>query len=80
MKRQTITAEESKEAAPHRRPGGPLLTAGQVGELLGVPKSWVYDQSRKGRIPTVNLGRYRRYRSEAIEEWVEQMEAEGVGF
>lgn len=39
MKRQTITAEESKEAAPHPRPGGPLLTAGQVGELLGVPRS-----------------------------------------
>ena len=40
--------------------GGSLLTAGDVAELLGVPKSWVYEQP--GRIPTVTLGRYRRYR------------------
>ena len=43
-----------------------LLTADQVADLLGVPKSWVYEQSRTGRIPTVTLGRYRRYRREAI--------------
>ncbi len=46
---------------------GSLLTAAQVASLLGVPTSWVYEQSRAGRIPTVTLGRYRRYRREAIE-------------
>ena len=50
---------------------GSLLTAAEVAQLLGVPTSWVYQQSREGRIPTVTLGRYRR---EAIEEWVEQLE------
>ena len=35
---------------------GSLLTADQVAELLGVPKTWVYEQSRTGRIPTVTLG------------------------
>ena len=54
---------------------GGLLTADQVANLLGVPKSWVYEQSRRGRIPTVTLGRYRRYRMEAIEAWVEDLEA-----
>lgn len=54
-----------------------LLTAGDVAELLGVPRSWVYEQSRRGRIPTVTLGRYRRYRREAIEAWVAQLEAPG---
>jgi excisionase family DNA binding protein len=38
-----------------------LLTAAEIASLLGVPKSWVYEQSRKGKIPTVTLGRYRRY-------------------
>ena len=57
---------------------GSLLTADQVAELLGVPRSWVYEQSRCGRIPTVTLGRYRRYRREAIEAWLEQLEAEGI--
>lgn len=55
-----------------------LLTADDVAELLGVSASWVYEQSRAGRIPTVTLGRYRRYRREAIEEWLEQLEAEGL--
>lgn len=47
-----------------------LLTAEQVAEMLGMTAAWVYEQSRQGRIPTVNLGRYRRYRREAIEQWL----------
>ena len=59
---------------------GALLTARQVAKLLGVPTSWVYEQSRRGRIPTVTLGRYRRYRAEAINDWIERLEAgEGDG-
>lgn len=57
---------------------GALLTADQVARLLGVPRTWVYEQSRCGRIPTITLGRYRRYRREAIEAWLEQLEVEGI--
>ena len=56
-----------------------LLTAAEVAELLGVRTSWVYEQSRAGRIPTVTLGRYRRYRREAIEAWLARIEAESPG-
>jgi excisionase family DNA binding protein len=52
-----------------------LMTAAEVAERLGVPKSWVYEQSRAGRIPTVALGRYRRFREEAVAEWIEQLES-----
>ena len=52
-----------------------LLTAEQVASLLGVSTAWVYEQSRLGRIPTVTLGRYRRYRAEAIAQWLEELEA-----
>jgi hypothetical protein len=38
-----------------------LLAAKEVGDLLGVPASWADEQSRLGRIPTVTLGRYKRY-------------------
>jgi excisionase family DNA binding protein len=55
-----------------------LVTAQEVAELLGVPASWVYEQSRRGRIPTVTLGRYRRYRMEAIEQWVQTLEAQDL--
>ena len=56
-----------------------LLTAAEIAELLGVPNSWVYQQSRAGRIPTVRLGRYRRYRREAIEVWLREIEHAGAG-
>lgn len=51
-----------------------LLTADEVAEMLGVTTAWVYEQSRQGRIPTVTLGRYRRYRRESIEDWVRRIE------
>ncbi len=55
-----------------------LLTADQVAAMLGMTPGWVYQQSRLGRIPTVSLGRYRRYRREAIEEWLLQIEQDGL--
>ena len=58
-----------------REDSGGLLTAEQVARLLGVPRTWVYEQSRYGRIPTVTLGRYRRYRREAIEACVRDLES-----
>jgi excisionase family DNA binding protein len=55
-----------------------LLTAGEVAEILGVRVDWVYAQSRAGQIPTVTLGRYRRYRREAIEDWIQALERASV--
>jgi len=52
-----------------------LLDAQDVADLLGVPKTWVYAQTRRGTIPSVKLGRYSRYRREAIVSWVEANEA-----
>jgi len=51
-----------------------LLDAGEVAELLHVPVSWVRAESRAGRIPTVTLGRYRRYRRQAVLAWLEERE------
>jgi excisionase family DNA binding protein len=56
----------------------PLLSAQEVAELLGVTKAWVYEQTRTGRIPHVPLGgRYYRYRREAIEAWIANVERGG---
>lgn len=46
-----------------------LLTVEQVAERLGVMKDWVWAQSRAWRIPHIQLGRFRRFREEALEEW-----------
>ena len=51
-----------------------LLTAQDVATMLGVTTGWVYAQSRKGHIPTITLGRYRRYRRDAILDWLDQIE------
>lgn len=52
-----------------------LLKAEQVAQMLGMTTGWVYEQTRRGSIPTVTLGRYRRYRREAIERWLDELEA-----
>ena len=49
-----------------------LLTARDVAAMLGVTTGWVYAQFRKGRIPTIPLGR--RYRRDAILHWLDEIE------
>ncbi len=46
-----------------------LLTAEQLAGRWQVPKSHVYRLTREGTIPAVKLGRYYRYRLDAIERW-----------
>jgi len=58
-------------------PEGSLWTAHEVAELLGVSHEYVWQLSREGRIPTVSLGRTRRYRRESILAWLEEIESPG---
>jgi excisionase family DNA binding protein len=46
-----------------------LLTAEQVAEHWQVAVAHVYRLTRQGDIPAVKLGRYYRYRLEAIEDF-----------
>ena len=46
---------------------GQLLTAGQLAQRWQVPVSHVYRLAREGRIPVVELGRYRRFKLDAVE-------------
>ena len=39
-----------------------LLDPEELAERLKVPLSWVYESSRQGRIPTVRIGRYVRFK------------------
>lgn len=55
-----------------------LLDAGQVATLLNVPQSWVRQETRAGRMPAVQLGRYWRYREARILEWVAGLESNGA--
>jgi excisionase family DNA binding protein len=53
---------------------GALLNADDVARILGVPKTWVYAETRAGRLPHVNVGRYRRYRRSTIDAWIADRE------
>jgi excisionase family DNA binding protein len=44
-----------------------LLTAEQLAERWQVPKTHVYNLTRTGQIPKVQLGRYYRYRLTDVE-------------
>ena len=56
-----------------------LLTADEVAERLGMKTEWVWVQARADRIPHVRLGRYRRFRESAVEEWLRELETGGTG-
>ena len=50
-----------------------LLTADEAAELLNVPVGWVRAETRAGRMPHVQLGRYRRYRESDLRAWLESL-------
>jgi excisionase family DNA binding protein len=56
-----------------------LLTADEIAERLGMKTEWVWAQARAGRIPHVRLGRYRRFRESAVEDWLRELESGGTG-
>ncbi len=60
---------------------GPLLTVGEVAELLKVPVSWVYERTRRNsmdRIPGFRLGKYWRFHESDVLAWLERQRA-GAG-
>jgi excisionase family DNA binding protein len=51
-----------------------LLTAANVAELLGIPRSSIYDYARRKHdpLPSVEIGRHRRFIRRDVEAWLEQ--------
>jgi excisionase family DNA binding protein len=54
-----------------------LLDAGEVAELLSVPKSWVLESARSGALPCVRLGRYVRFDRGDVEAWLASCKTPG---
>lgn len=55
----------------------PLMTAAQVAQLLGVPRSSVYEYARREHdpLPTIEIGRHRRFLRSDLEEWLGEQRA-----
>jgi excisionase family DNA binding protein len=50
----------------------PLLTAQRISELLGIPRSSVYDYARRkdNPLPCLEIGRHRRFFRSDVERWL----------
>ncbi|MDQ6807185.1 MAG: helix-turn-helix domain-containing protein [Actinomycetota bacterium] len=51
-----------------------ILDADAVAEMIGMSKDWIYAEARADRIPHIKMGRYTRFRREAIEDWIRERE------
>jgi excisionase family DNA binding protein len=56
-----LIREEIQAANQNGQGESKLLTPEELADRLQVPRSWVYEQSRQGNIPTHRLGRYIRF-------------------
>ncbi len=64
---------ETKQTAQSNNGSDQLLTVEEVAEMLRVPKSWVYERTRRrapNRIPGFRLGKYWRFREADVLEWL----------
>ena len=55
----------------------PLLDISEVSRILGVPKSWLYERTRRGEIPHLKMGKYVRFDPREIEKFVQKMRRGG---
>ena len=58
---RALVREEIQAANQNGHGESRLLTPEELANRLQVPRSWVYEQSRMGNIPTHRLGRYIRF-------------------
>jgi predicted DNA-binding transcriptional regulator AlpA len=50
-----------------------LLTIEQLSDFLQVPKSWIYERTRRSgtnNFPVIRCGRYLRFHAEKVLEWL----------
>ena len=55
-----------------------LLTAEELAGRLGVPESWVRTEERTGRIPSVRLGKYVRFKLSEVERELAERKRQGA--
>ena len=50
----------------------PLLDAEQVAKILGVDTAYVYSQARSRKLPSIKLGKYRRFSPVQLQKWLDR--------
>ncbi len=68
---RTIKAEIQKQANGNATPES-LLDAEQLAKLLGVDTAYIYNQARTRKIPSIKLGKYRKFSPSQIKKWLDR--------
>jgi excisionase family DNA binding protein len=69
-----LVATAAKANEQESKTGGAtnLVTAGELAAHLNLPESWVRTEERLGRIPSIRLGKYVRFRLSDVERALAQ--------
>ena len=67
---RTVRAELQKQASNGSLE--PLLGAEQVAEILGVDVGHVHAQARSRKMPSVMVGKYRKFSPSQLKKWLER--------
>ncbi|MCK5579672.1 MAG: helix-turn-helix domain-containing protein [Candidatus Omnitrophica bacterium] len=64
--------KEEAQSSPQDR-DGKLVSIQVLADILGVPKSWIYDKTRRGpeAIPHVRMGKYVRFDPQEVIQFFE---------
>lgn len=60
-------SDPAPSTAPEAGDAEPLLDADQLASALALPATWIAQAARERRIPSVQAGRWRRFRRSAVE-------------
>jgi excisionase family DNA binding protein len=50
----------------------PLLEPEKVAEILGVDLGYIYSQARAKKIPSIKLGKYRKFSPSQLKKWLDR--------
>jgi excisionase family DNA binding protein len=62
--RALLTAGASPSSGSSQEP---LVGAEELAQLLAVPATWIEQAAREGRVPSLQFGRWRRFRRSEVE-------------
>lgn len=66
-----LTDADGIAPEPRRSPPEPLLDAKAAAEILRVPVTWLREAARQGRIRSIRLGHYVRFRRTDLAAFIE---------
>ena len=66
--RQALEAGSAMAPCSEAQPADdPVLDAEQLAAALNLPVTWIEQAAREGRIPSIQAGRWRRFKRSAVE-------------